>query len=187
MNEPEPSTGDGPGDRSLRRGLRPRSKPKQYQVYESEESDGEWSPKRKKGSRKRSRGKKEEDEVKSEGESLALASTGQAGRQERPLPPDLDEKQRKRILRNRASAERSRLKRLGQIAMLEQENQELKRQLAEAQRAANGNGEATSQTQSNIVHENSMLRCGAGLSTRGSVRLTRCMLNILLCCCAGPS
>jgi hypothetical protein len=63
----------------------------------------------------------------------------------------------------------------------------LKRQLAEAQRAANGNGEATSQTQSNIVHENSMLRCGAGLSTRGSVRLTRCMLNILLCCCAGPS
>ena len=163
--EPEPSTADGPGDRSLRRGLRPRSKPKQYKVDESEESDGEWSPKRKKGSRKRSRGKKEEDDVKSDGESSALASTGQAGRQERPLPPDLDEKQRRRILRNRASAERSRLKRLGQIAMLEQENQELKRQLAEAQRAANGNGAATSQTQSNLMHENSMLRCGAGLST----------------------
>ncbi len=140
----------------MRRGLRPRSKPKQYQANESEESDGEWSPKRKKGSRKRSRPKKEEAAVKPKSEPVS--TTGLSGRQERPLPPDLDEKQRKRILRNRASAERSRLKRLGQIAMLEQENRELKQQLVKAQQAASGNSGAASQQQSDILHENSMLR-----------------------------
>jgi acyl-CoA reductase-like NAD-dependent aldehyde dehydrogenase len=157
VNEPEPSTGDEQSAGSaLRRGLRPRSKPKQYQAFESEESDGEWSPKRKKGSRKRVRPKKEERQAKTE--SAPLSSTGLSGRQERPLPPDLDEKQRKRILRNRASAERSRLKRLGQIAMLEQENRELKQQLAEAQQAASGNAGAASQPQNDLLHENSMLR-----------------------------
>lgn len=91
--------------------------------------------------------------------AVALSSTGLSGRQERPLPPDLDEKQRKRILRNRASAERSRLKRLGQIAMLEQENRELKQQLAEAQQAgASDNGAGACQPQNDLLHENSMLR-----------------------------
>lgn len=139
----------------MRRGLRPRSKPKQYQIAESDGSDGDWAPKRKKGSRKRSRVKKE-DEAKNG--TAPLSSTGLSGRQERPLPPDLDEKQRKRILRNRASAERSRLKRLGQIAMLEQENRELKQQLAAAQQAASANGAAASHSQGDIMHENSMLR-----------------------------
>jgi len=61
-------------------------------------------------------------------------------------------------LRNRASAERSRLKRLGQIAMLEQENRELKQQLAEAQQTSAPNGGETNQQQSDVLHENSMLR-----------------------------
>lgn len=151
-NEPEPDDSSQP----LRRGLRPRSKPKQYNLSDSEDSDGEWAPKRGKGGgvRKRSR-------VKTEGGAsggMNLSSSGLSGRQERPLPPDLDDKQRRRILRNRASAERSRLKRLGQIAMLEQENGELRQQLAQAQQKGGSNGGAGESQQAEILHENSMLR-----------------------------
>lgn len=150
-NEPEPDDTKEP----LRRGLRPRTKPKQYNLSDESESDGEWAPKRGKGGgvRKRSR-------LKSEGGAsvgLNLSSSGLSGRQERPLPPDLDDKQRRRILRNRASAERSRLKRLGQIAMLEQENGELRQQLAQTQQKS-GTSSGTSAQSQEILNENSMLR-----------------------------
>lgn len=174
-NEPEPADRDGGGSApSLRRGLRPRSKPKQYHLSESEDSDGDWAPKRKRGSRKR--GAQVKRERGGASGSVALSSSGLSGRQERPLPPDLDEKQRKRILRNRASAERSRLKRLGQIAMLEQENRELKQQLAEAQQTSAPNGGETNQQQSDVLHENSMLRAELKMM-RDRVQTLTCLLT----------
>ena len=138
-------------------GLWPDSKPKQYQQYVESAGDSPYGginvlhPTRKDSGRKRPR-------VKIEcANGLGLSTTGLPARQERPLPPDLDEKERRRILRNRASAERSRLKRLGKIAMLEQENGQLRTQLADAQKQAEGNS-PTGAAQPEILHENSRLR-----------------------------
>ena len=168
-NEPEPDDTKEP----LRRGLRPRTKPKQYNLSDESESDGEWAPKRGKGGgvRKRSR-------LKSEGGAsvgLNLSSSGLSGRQERPLPPDLDDKQRRRILRNRASAERSRLKRLGQIAMLEQENGELRQQLAQTQQKS-GTSSGTSAQSQEILNENSMLRAELKMM-KDRVQTLTCLLT----------
>ena len=84
-----------------------------------------------------------------------------SNRQEKPLPPDLDEKQTRRILRNRASAERSRLRRLCKITALEQENTELRRQVESRQvesrnneRKPNGGGPLAE----DIEHSNRQLR-----------------------------
>ena len=76
-----------------------------------------------------------------------------SSRRERELPPNLDEKQRRRILRNRASAERSRLKRLGQIERLEEENQSLRMQLQ-----TNGGGGGGGGDDSNLAAENHQLK-----------------------------
>lgn len=163
----------------LRRGLRARTRPKHYQMSQSDESDGEWAPKRKRsrtkagGSGGKSRGGQKEP-----GSAAGRTRTGGppvvvtnedgleivSDRVERPLPPDLDEKSRRRILRNRASAERSRLKRLGQIAMLEQENQSLRNQLEQArQQAAQGNDWAnawggSSMNERVLMEENTALK-----------------------------
>ena len=79
-----------------------------------------------------------------------------SNRQEKPLPPDLDEKQTRRILRNRASAERSRLRRLCKITALEQENTELRRQVEsrDNERKPNGGGPLAE----DIEHSNRQLR-----------------------------
>ena len=79
-----------------------------------------------------------------------------SNRQEKPLPPDLDEKQTRRILRNRASAERSRLRRLCKITALEQENTELRRQVESRnnERKPNGGGPLAE----DIEHSNRQLR-----------------------------
>eukprot|EP01052_Picozoa_sp_SAG31_P007632 SAG31_NODE_367_length_16811_cov_20.811584_3_plen_269_part_00 len=55
-----------------------------------------------------------------------------SGRPEKPLPKDCNAQQKRRILRNRAAAERTRLGRLGKIVALETENANLKQQLAES-------------------------------------------------------
>ena len=91
-------------------------------------------------------------------------------RRQAPLPADVDDKQRRRILRNRASAERSRLRRLGQIATLQQENQQLRAQLA-AQ--SSGAREAESETQ----RENSRLRSELQLARSRVAALERAMVD----------
>merc|ERR1711865_685031 len=77
-------------------------------------------------------------------------------RQERALPPNLDEKQRRRILRNRASAERSRLKRLGRIEQL-QENNNLRMQL-QMNSGGSGSDSNGSKNQSKLAVENRNLQ-----------------------------
>lgn len=156
------------GDAPLRRGLRPRAPPKHYREMIQQDSDDEWAPKRKgtvggvrDGGRKRpgrekaspgNGGRRAGDELD---EMLLVGSD----RVERPLPANLDEKQRRRVLRNRASAERSRLKRLGQIAMLEQENNNLRTQLNSRN---NSGGYLIKQEEdsgdSKLAHENAALK-----------------------------
>ena len=91
-------------------------------------------------------------------------------RRQAPLPADVDDKQRRRILRNRASAERSRLRRLGQIATLQQENQQLRAQLAAQSRGAR---EAESETQ----RENSRLRSELQLARSRVAALERALVD----------
>lgn len=140
------TTGDNPSTQPLRRGLRARKQPKQYKMEQSDGSDGEQTRKRKRGRARNSsssgskpRGTAKRPQQPSGPPVVVRSEAGVeivSDRVERPLPPDLDEKSRRRILRNRASAERSRLKRLGQIAMLEQENQSLRNQLDQARQDA---------------------------------------------------
>ena len=52
--EPEPAGSDaGANTQPLRRGLRPRTKPRQYNLSDEEDSDGDWAPSQQSGRRKR--------------------------------------------------------------------------------------------------------------------------------------
>ena len=52
--EPEPAGSDaGAEPQPLRRGLRPRTKPRQYNLSDEEDSDGDWAPSQQSGRRKR--------------------------------------------------------------------------------------------------------------------------------------
>lgn len=57
-------------------------------------------------------------------------------RQVKPLPPGIDAKKRSRILRNRESAERTRNRRLDQLAALQRENAQLRVQMLQASSGA---------------------------------------------------
>lgn len=159
----------------LRRGLRPRTRPKNYSKLDSaESSDGDSAPKSKS---KRSRSQSRKTVATAPAPAPAVSAGVLPGgicanwpqrRQERPLPKGLDEKQRRRVLRNRASAERSRLKRLGQIVALEEENQSLRAQLAQQQQS-NGNVTANAQ----IMQENDALKAELRLLNDRVHTLTR--------------
>jgi len=161
-SNPNSSSSDKGADPPLRRGLRQRKQPKQYQQPpEDDGSDGEWAPssKRKRVGTKRSRSAQSRVRAKGAGIKRELADGEVEGsqRQERALPPNLDEKQRRRILRNRASAERSRLKRLGQIEQLQQENNDLRQQL-QMNSGGSGSDSNGSKNQSKLAVENRNLR-----------------------------
>ena len=161
-SNPNSSSSGSGADRPLRRGLRQRKQPKQYQQpREDDVSDGEWAPssKRKCVGTKRSRSAQSRVRAKGAGIKQELEDGEVEGsqRQERALPPNLDEKQRRRILRNRASAERSRLKRLGQIEQLQQENNNLRMQL-QMNSGGSGSDSNGSKNQSKLAVENRNLQ-----------------------------
>jgi len=161
-SNPNSSSSDSGADPPLRRGLRQRKQPKQYQQpREDDGSEGEWAPssKRKCVGTKRSRSAQSRVRAKGAGIKKELEDGEVEGsqRQERALPPNLDEKQRRRILRNRASAERSRLKRLGRIEQLQQENNNLRMQL-QMNSGGSGSDSNGSKNQGKLAVENRNLQ-----------------------------
>jgi len=161
-SNPNSSSSDSGAEPPLRRGLRQRKQPKQYQQpREDDGSEGEWAPssKRKRVGTKRSRSAQSRVRAKGAGIKQELEDGEVEGsqRQERALPPNLDEKQRRRILRNRASAERSRLKRLGQIEQLQQENNNLRMQL-QMNSGGSGSDSNGSKNQGKLAVENRNLQ-----------------------------
>lgn len=122
--QPQSQQPGDPGYKPLRAGLRNRNR--KVVTKFDDDSDNE-PPKPKPVKRKR------HPPTKIDPENFGLEGSN---RQERPLPPDLDEKQTRRILRNRASAERSRLRRLCKITALEQENARLRAEMELRQKEA---------------------------------------------------
>jgi hypothetical protein len=74
-----------------------------------------------------------------------------------PVPKNATEKQAQRILRNRDSAERTRLRRLGKINALEEENERLRKELDEVNSQSRGGGPGPLQ-HVELERENSQLR-----------------------------
>lgn len=120
---------DDPAYKPLRAGLRNRSR----KVVTKFENSTDVEPAKPKRAQSGTAKRKRHPPTKIDPEEFALEGSN---RQERPLPPDLDEKQTRRILRNRASAERSRLRRLCKITALEQENAKLRADLEVQQKEA---------------------------------------------------